>query len=153
MTSLTRNGARVPSIRLNRRVDIDSLAVLRVLFGLTMSFSTLRFMLSGWIEELFVRPTFFLQISWLRMDARLVAYRFICALLHRDVLCTHGRGRLVLSDIYGCFPAEFLGHSAIRRVELPQSLLPCSLRWHGASLPTSQRAVVGRCVEKLKSCP
>ena len=61
MTSLTRNGARVPSIRLNRRVDIDSLAVLRVLFGLTMSFSTLRFMLSGWIEELFVRPTFFFK--------------------------------------------------------------------------------------------
>ena len=42
-------------------VPIQSLAVLRVIFGCTMAIGTVRFMLSGWITELFIRPSFFFK--------------------------------------------------------------------------------------------
>jgi hypothetical protein len=44
---------------LNRQVDIAPLAVLRVLFGVLMFVSTVRFMAKGWVTELFVTPTNF----------------------------------------------------------------------------------------------
>ncbi len=44
---------------LNRQVDIAPLAVLRVLFGVLMFVSTVRFMAKGWVTELFVKPTHF----------------------------------------------------------------------------------------------
>ncbi len=49
--------------QLGRPVDILSLAVFRVLFGLIMAAGTARFLLSGWVEELFVRPTFFFKYN------------------------------------------------------------------------------------------
>jgi len=44
---------------LNRQVDIAPLAVLRVLYGVLMFVSTVRFMAKGWVTELFVTPTHF----------------------------------------------------------------------------------------------
>ncbi|MGB0647071.1 MAG: HTTM domain-containing protein [Bradymonadia bacterium] len=47
--------------RWDTSVSLDSLACLRILFGVTMSLGTLRFVSSGWIEELFVRPNYFFK--------------------------------------------------------------------------------------------
>jgi hypothetical protein len=54
---------------LNRQVDIAPLAVLRVLFGVLMFVSTVRFMAKGWVTELFVKPTHFFTFygfDWVR---------------------------------------------------------------------------------------
>lgn len=54
---------------LNRQVDIAPLAVLRVLFGVLMFVSTVRFMAKGWVTELFVWPTHFFTFygfDWVR---------------------------------------------------------------------------------------
>ena len=47
--------------KLREPVSIESLAVLRILFGGMMAAGTIRFLLSGWVEELFIRPTFFFK--------------------------------------------------------------------------------------------
>lgn len=41
-----------------------SLGVFRILFGGVMCFSLLRFVLSGWVEELWIRPDFFFKYAW-----------------------------------------------------------------------------------------
>ena len=48
---------------LDQPVDVASLAVFRVLFGLLMAAGLTRFLLSGWVEELFIRPSFFFKYS------------------------------------------------------------------------------------------
>ncbi len=47
--------------RLWRPVDIASLAAFRILFGVLMFVGLTRFALSGWIDRLYVRPTFFFE--------------------------------------------------------------------------------------------
>lgn len=47
-----------------KSVSSLSLGVFRALYGAVMCFSLARFMLSGWIEELFVKPSFFFKYSW-----------------------------------------------------------------------------------------
>ncbi len=60
---MTEVAPSAPSIRerLNREVDVASLAVFRILFGTLMTFGLGRFLISGWVEELFVRPSFFFK--------------------------------------------------------------------------------------------
>jgi vitamin K-dependent gamma-carboxylase len=48
-------------------VDIASLIVFRLLFGLLMCFSMVRFLAKGWVDSLYLQPTFFftyLGFSW-----------------------------------------------------------------------------------------
>ena len=45
-------------------VSSRSLGAFRILYGLVMCFSLTRFMLSGWVEELLVKPTFFFKYAW-----------------------------------------------------------------------------------------
>jgi hypothetical protein len=45
-----------------RRIDAASLAAFRILFGLLMAVSTVRFMALGWVNELYVLPTF--HFTW-----------------------------------------------------------------------------------------
>ncbi len=40
-------------------VDIASLAIFRILFGLLMGISMVRFLAKGWVETLYLQPTFF----------------------------------------------------------------------------------------------
>ena len=50
-------------------VDILPLAVLRIAFGALMFFSTLRFMLKGWVEALYIQPEFhfsYLGFEWVK---------------------------------------------------------------------------------------
>src|SRR5689334_9053067 len=50
--------------RLNELVDVASLAVFRMLFGAVMAFAMVRFLANGWVEELYVRPTFFFSYDY-----------------------------------------------------------------------------------------
>lgn len=53
--------------RLPAQVDGASLAVFRMLFGLLMAFAMIRFLNNGWVEELYLKPTFFFPfVSWAR---------------------------------------------------------------------------------------
>ena len=52
---------------LNRKIDIASLAAFRVLFGAIMLGSMLRFLAKGWVDSLYVKPSFFFHyygFSW-----------------------------------------------------------------------------------------
>jgi len=44
---------------INKTTDAAPLAVFRILFGLLMLISILRFAVNGWIEKLYIEPTFF----------------------------------------------------------------------------------------------
>lgn len=44
---------------LNQPIDIASLAAFRVLFGALMLFSVIRFMLYGWVHDLYIKPSYF----------------------------------------------------------------------------------------------
>lgn len=62
---------------LNAPEDIAGLAVYRVAFGLMMAFSAARFMAQGWIERVFVEPTFFFRypgFEWVQTWAPLGLY-------------------------------------------------------------------------------
>ena len=48
---------------LQEPIDGASLGAFRLLFGLAMAFSLIRFMASGWIETIFVEPSFFFKYS------------------------------------------------------------------------------------------
>ena len=50
---------RFVSRRLNEPVDVASLAAFRMLFGALIAFAMIRFLANGWVEELYVKPTFF----------------------------------------------------------------------------------------------
>ena len=49
---------------LNKQTSSYSLSVFRFLFGLLMSVSIVRFWLKGWIEELYINPTFHFSYSF-----------------------------------------------------------------------------------------
>src|SRR6185503_705448 len=54
---------------LARPVDPAGLAAFRILFGLTMTFATARFVAMGWVDELLVRPAYhftYLGFDWVR---------------------------------------------------------------------------------------
>ena len=60
-----------------RPVDIASLAVFRILFGLLMGGGLVRFMLSGWIEIVYERPTYFFKypgFEWIAVPSAPVLY-------------------------------------------------------------------------------
>jgi len=51
------------SLYLSKKTKAASLAVFRILFGLLMCFSTLRFWYYGWIEKLYLNPSFHFHYS------------------------------------------------------------------------------------------
>lgn len=50
--------------RANRPVNGASLALFRILFGLLMSVAMIRLLLKGWVQELYVAPSFFFTWEW-----------------------------------------------------------------------------------------
>jgi vitamin K-dependent gamma-carboxylase len=59
----------VTRTRLLAAVDASWLAALRILLGLTLCVSMLRFLANGWVDELFVEPTYFFKywgFSWVQ---------------------------------------------------------------------------------------
>lgn len=59
----------------NKEVKIFALTNFRILFGVMMFFSTLRFYFNGWIEELYLKPAFHFKyygFSWVEVPSELV---------------------------------------------------------------------------------
>ncbi|MCA9521552.1 MAG: HTTM domain-containing protein, partial [Myxococcales bacterium] len=55
--------------RLNRPLDIASLALFRILFGAMMLLATLRFIAKGWVDEFYTRPSVYFPycgFEWVR---------------------------------------------------------------------------------------
>ena len=51
-----------------RRVDIASLAVFRILFGLLMAAAMIRFIAKGWVMQMYIQPTFYFSypgLEWI----------------------------------------------------------------------------------------
>lgn len=77
-SSSTKTSASSPAQQLLRRlsqrlapeggergeVPLHSIAIARILYGAVMVYSLTRFALSGWVEELWVRPSFFFKYEW-----------------------------------------------------------------------------------------
>ncbi|HEX2671202.1 MAG TPA: HTTM domain-containing protein, partial [Polyangiaceae bacterium] len=77
---------RALGVALRNPVDSAWLAAFRVLFGLTLLTSTLRFLAYGWIDQLFVAPQFhfkYLGFSWVKVPpaAELHALFWLLAVL------------------------------------------------------------------------
>lgn len=56
-------------VYLNKKAEAASLAVFRILFGLMMVLSIVRFWINGWIEKLYIEPTFFFSyygFEWIK---------------------------------------------------------------------------------------
>lgn len=70
---------------LNRPVDILPLAIFRIAFGALMFASTLRFMLNGWIDALYLQPQFhfsYLGFEWVKaLDGAGMNVLFIALLI------------------------------------------------------------------------
>lgn len=63
--------------QLEKPVYSASLAVFRVMFGLMIMFSTLRFWSKGWIEELYIKPKFFFSYYGFEWIKPLGSYTYI----------------------------------------------------------------------------
>jgi vitamin K-dependent gamma-carboxylase len=61
MISTARDRLRALKFDASAPVPIESLAALRIIFGIIMAVGTTRFLLSGWVSELFIKPTFFFK--------------------------------------------------------------------------------------------
>jgi len=46
---------------INKKANIAPLVVFRIIFGFMMAISTLRFILKGWVEDLYVTPTYYFK--------------------------------------------------------------------------------------------
>jgi hypothetical protein len=73
-------------------IDIASLVAFRVFFGLLMSISMVRFLAQGWVETLYLQPTFFFTypgFAWVRPwpDWGMYAHVALLALLALLVAC------------------------------------------------------------------
>lgn len=70
-------------MRLNRPLDIAALAAFRVLFGGLMVVGSLRFMAEGWIERMYVEPTFHFKywgFSWVHVPEQAGLYALYCGI-------------------------------------------------------------------------
>lgn len=55
--------------KLRQQVSIAPLALFRILFGMMMFIATLRFMLNGWVDDLYIKPQFFFTyyaLDWIK---------------------------------------------------------------------------------------
>ena len=67
----------------NKHTDAKPLVVFRVLFGLMMFVSMIRFWANGWIDKLYIKPTFFFSyygFEWVKPVGNFTyVIFFICA--------------------------------------------------------------------------
>ncbi|MEO1165277.1 MAG: HTTM domain-containing protein [Chloroflexota bacterium] len=78
---------------LSKPVDILPLVIFRVAFGLLMIFSTVRFMLNGWVHEFYVEPVYhftYLGFAWVQPLPLLWMYGVFVGLAMLSVLIAVG---------------------------------------------------------------
>src|SRR5688572_20684013 len=66
LSNVTKHSLLPGSLRrtLSAPIDGASLAAFRILFGLLLAFAMIRFLANGWVEELYVRPTFYFSYEF-----------------------------------------------------------------------------------------
>jgi hypothetical protein len=79
---------------INGRVPAASLALFRILFGILILISTIRFMVLGWVEEQYIKPRFHFQyfgFEWLSMpESPAGIYLCFIGLLIASLFCILG---------------------------------------------------------------
>ena len=83
----------VPEADTQGEVSITSMAVLRVFFGMVMVYSLSRFLFAGWVDELWIRPSFFFKYqgaSWMPVWEPTGLYLHLGITLSAAVLITLG---------------------------------------------------------------
>ncbi|MEC8022333.1 MAG: HTTM domain-containing protein [Myxococcota bacterium] len=105
----------------NRPTDPAGLAVLRILYGLLTCFSTVRFIMNGWLEAFYVTPDFhfkFLGAEWAVVPSVDVLYGLMLLMIVCSTFITLGLFFRVATGIYvACFTyielldvANYLNH-------------------------------------------
>jgi hypothetical protein len=78
---------------LNKDVGIFGLTNFRILFGVMMFLSTLRFYFNGWIEELYINPQFqfkYFGFSWVEVPSNFILYSLFITLVISSLLVALG---------------------------------------------------------------
>ncbi|MDX1386932.1 MAG: HTTM domain-containing protein [bacterium] len=101
-------------LKLNQKIDVSSLVAFRILMGLLMSFSMVRFMAKGWVNELYVKPTYYFAywgFSWIRPWPEWGMY------LHFSILAL--LGLMVAAGLYYRFSVAlfFIGFTFIELID------------------------------------
>ena len=69
VTNFAQRIPRAIAARVAAPVDIASLALFRVLFGILMASATIRFLAKGWVREFYIEPSFhfaYAGLEWIR---------------------------------------------------------------------------------------
>lgn len=78
---------------IHKQMHIAPLAVLRIAFGAIMFISTLRFLLKGWVQAFYIKPTFhftFYGFDWVKPLGAAGMYVLFAAMLLATVMITIG---------------------------------------------------------------
>ena len=115
----TEPGEHGPLARLFRPLDVAALAAFRIVFGLVLLASVLRFIANGWVSRFFVERTFYFKywgFEWVRPWSETGMYAHVGALAVLAVLVTIGwfyRAAIVLF---------FLGFTYIELIDVTNYL-------------------------------
>jgi len=128
-------------MRLLAPIDMTSLVVFRVLFGLLMSVSAVRFMLNGWVERFFGARTFFFKywgFSWVEPGSVHVMYGVYTALAVLGLMIAAGAFYRVATVLFFvlfsyaelCDVTNYLNHYyLVSLLALLMSFMPLSSKW------------------------
>jgi hypothetical protein len=123
------------------QVDISSMAVFRVLFGLMMCFGTVRFMYHGWVDQFFVQPDFYFHywgFEWVSVLAPMWMHAVFVALAVLSVLVAVGlfyRPAIILFFVLFTYVelidvANYLNHYyLVSLIALLLCFLPANAAW------------------------
>ncbi|SMC60818.1 HTTM domain-containing protein [Cellulophaga tyrosinoxydans] len=91
---------------LNKETKAANLAVFRVLFGLMMFFSTLRFLSYGWVDKLYIQPKLFFSyygFEWIRPLGVYTYALFIICLISSFLIAIGYKYRYSIIIFFLCF--------------------------------------------------
>ena len=91
---------------IHKPVSIAPLALFRILFGLLMCFSALRFWYYGWIEKLYIEPSFFFSyygFEWVKPLGSYTYLLFVVYIISSLLIAIGYRYRLAIITFFLCF--------------------------------------------------
>ena len=91
---------------LKHPVPIEPLVLFRILFGLLMCFSALRFWYYGWIEKLYIEPSFFFSyygFEWVKPLGNYTYILFIIYIISSLLIAIGYRYRFAIVTFFLCF--------------------------------------------------
>jgi hypothetical protein len=78
---------------LNKQVSIKPLVILRIIFGVMMAFSTIRFVALGWVKEHYISPVFHFKyygFEWISMASPNILYAIHYAMILASIFVAFG---------------------------------------------------------------